>query len=89
MVRNFRIAGTVAAVAVIAGLALAQVKVIDGTSPPSSTPSAPRTPGQLASAPTDPDVEISPAGEPIVIHVPNIVVPALVTDKDGNIMNKL
>ena len=89
MVRNFRIAGTVAAVAVIAGLALAQVKVIDGTSPPSSAPPAPRTPGQLASTPTDPDVELSPAGEPIVIHVPNIVVPALVTDKDGNIMNNL
>jgi len=89
MVRNFRIAGAIAAVAVIAGLALAQVKVIDGTSPPSSTAPAPRTPGQLASTPTDPDVEVSPAGEPIVIHVPNIVVPALVTDKDGNIMNNL
>ena len=89
MVSNFRIAGTVAAVAVIAGLALAQVKVIDGTSPPGSTPPGPRTPGQLASTPTDPDVEISAAGEPIVIHVPNIVVPALVTDKDGNIMNNL
>jgi VWFA-related protein len=88
MVRNFRMAGTVACVTslcVIAGLALAQVKVLDPSQP---APPAPRVaPGTLSSTPPDPDVEISPAGEPIIIRVPNILVPALVLDKDGNIMN--
>jgi VWFA-related protein len=88
MVRNFPSAAAIASVAsfcVVVGIALAQVRVIDGVSAPSS----PKTPGQLSSTAPDPDVEVSPAGEPIVIHVPNIVVPALVFDPNGNIMNGL
>ncbi len=98
MVRKFRVAGTIASVAslcVIAGLGIAQVKVVDPGSlamPPATSPvSCPRpiVSGTLSSNAPDPDVEISPSGEPIVIHVPNIVAPALVFDRDGNIMNNL
>ncbi len=91
---KFRIGVAIASAAslcVVAGLAFAQVKVTEGT--PASTPAstAPKVPGQLAVNPTDPDtdIEVSPAGEPIVVHVQNIVVPVLVFDRDGNIMNNL
>ena len=95
MVRKFRIAGIIASVAtlcVIGGLGLAQVKVVDPGAPRRYCPlrlNPPITPGQLSSTGADPDVEISPSGEPIVIHVKSIVAPALVFDRDGNIMNNL
>jgi len=79
-------------------LGLAQVKVTEGT-PAQNLEKAPkRAPGVLATTPagekstaasTEPDIEISPAGEPIVVRVPNIVAPALVFDKDGKILNGL
>jgi VWFA-related protein len=87
---------------VLGGLAVAQVKVLDPTTPNLEKPK-PRMPGVLATTPggsatappgqgnpaTDPDVEVNAAGEPIVIHVPNIVAPALVRDPDGNLMSNL
>jgi VWFA-related protein len=94
MVRKFRGAWTVAcaaSVCIVGGLAVAQVKVVDSTLPsPSPSPSSPpRTPGVLATPSPEPEVEVSPAGEPISINIRNIVVPALVFDKDGNILNSL
>ncbi|HEY3840919.1 MAG TPA: VWA domain-containing protein [Bryobacteraceae bacterium] len=86
------------ALCALAGLALAQVKVVDPSAP--AMPAAPRVmPGQLATTPNQPpsandsapdtELEITPAGEPIVIHVPNIVAPTLVFAPDGSIMNNL
>ena len=90
-------------VCVLAGFAFAQVKVLDPTTPNLEKPK-PRTPGVLSTTPndrtpvpspgtpastTDPDVEVNASGEPIVIHVPNIIAPVLVKDPDGNIMNNL
>src|ERR1051325_11035773 len=85
MVRKLAVPGAMSGAAffcVIATLAIAQVKVVDGTS-------APKVNSDSGSIPPDPDAEVSPAGEPIIIHVPNIVVPALVFDRDGNILNNL
>jgi VWFA-related protein len=85
MVRRICFAAVIAVVAflcVVAGMAIAQVKVA-GTNP------TPPTPVDASTVPPDVDAEVSPAGEPIVIRVPNIIAPALVFDPDGNIMNNL
>lgn len=83
MVRRYRLAMMIVCSAVlclIAGLALAQVRVA-GTNPPANA--------DPTTLPPDSDATISPAGEPIVAHVRNILVPVLVYDGEGNIMNNL
>ena len=86
MVRKICFAVAIAVAALlcfITGLAIAQVKVDNSNSTP------PPTPADASSIPPDADAQVSPAGEPIVVHVQNIIAPALVFDKDGNIMNNL
>lgn len=85
MVRRIWFVAVIAAVAflcVVAGMAIAQVRVA-GVNPP------PPTPVDASTTPPDVDAEVSPAGEPIIAHVRNIIAPVLVFDRDGNIMNNL
>jgi VWFA-related protein len=101
MVSKFRSRTAVAfavAVGVVASLAIAQVKVVDGTlNTPNLEQPPKRVPGMLASNPNTPpdartsesDIEVNPSGEPINVRVQNIIVPTLVFDRDGNILNAL
>ena len=89
-VRSFGVAGWMfclvsisGVVCLIAGLAMAQVKSVDATQASSKSNAEP------TSLPPDAYVQVNPSGEPIVVHVPNIVAPVLVFAPDGSIMNNL
>ena len=102
MVRNYCIAGTVVAVGILCAIGLAQVPVIPDTpATPRPVPgtlakdkAAPGTPatdkaGTKPPTTADPDVEVSAAGEPIVLRVLNVMAPVTVFDQNGNLMDSL
>lgn len=103
MVRDYLKAGTIAAVGILCAVGLAQVPVIPDT--PATARPVPGTlakdrvaPGTLATDKQasntlpntpDPEVEVSPAGEPIVLRVLNVMAPVTVFDPNGNLMDSL